>query len=368
MVENKEFIPPSNPILQHQQLQEEIESSVIQVLRSGVYILGQEVAALEKEAASYLGVKNTLACASGTDALLLSLVALGVKAGDEIITTSFSFISVVEVACYLGAIPVLVDIDKRTFNLDVNRVREAINEKTVAIVPVHLYGQCSAMEELQSVAKEHNLFLIEDSAQAFGAEYKKKKAGSLSNFGCFSFYPTKNLSCCGDGGLISLSEDSLLEKLKSLRNHGSLTRYTYDRIGYNSRLDEIQAAILRIKLRHLDEWNRQRQEIADIYDSLLQEKVTIPFRDENCNHIFHQYTILTEKRDEIALALKKENIFSAIYYPYPLHSQPSLKNKCKQFPCPNTEKIVQCCLSLPIYPYLKKEQAEKIAKIILQNF
>lgn len=366
-IKNNQIIPPSNPLLQHQQLQEEIESSVIQVLRKGNYILGEEVAAFEKEAADYLGVKSTLACASGTDALLLSLVALGVKAGDEIITTSFSFISVVEVACYLGAIPVLVDIDEKTFNLDTKRVRDAISEKTVAIIPVHLYGQCAQMEELKAIASEHNLFLIEDSAQAFGSEYKKKKAGSLADFGSFSFYPTKNLSCCGDGGLISLPDDSLLEELKSLRNHGSLQRYTYNRIGYNSRLDEIQAAILRIKLRHLDRWNKKRQEIASIYDSLLQGKVVIPFRDKDCNHIFHQYTILTEKRDKVALALKEENILSAIYYPYPLHCQPSLKNKCKKFDCPNTEKVIQHCLSLPIYPHLKKEQAEKVANTILKS-
>ena len=366
-MDKNKFIPPSNPLLQHFELQEEIEQAVLAVMRSGDYILGKEVQALEKEIADYLGVKNTVACASGTDALLLAMVALGIKEGDEIITTSFSFVSVVEVICYLKAVPVLVDVVEKTFNIDPQAVKKAIGKKTKAIVPVHLYGQCANMDALQKIAKEHKLLLIEDSAQSFGAKYQQQQSGSMSDAGCFSFYPTKNLSCYGDGGLISLQTDDLLQDLQALRNHGSYERYAYNKIGYNSRLDEIQAAILRIKLRYLDGWNEQRKQIAYQYDSFLKNKVTIPFRDEACEHIFHQYTILTKRRAEIVQKLLSEKIIAGIYYPCPLHLQPSLQNKCKSYPCPNIEKISQECLSLPIYPGLKTNEIEKIAKIILKN-
>lgn len=360
-------ITPSNPLWQHSALQEEIEQAIIAVARSGNYILGPQVQALEQEAAAYLKVKKTVACASGTDALLLAMVAMGVGAGDEIITSSFSFVSVVEVACYLQAIPVLVDIDAKTFNLDVNEVKKAVSKNTKAIVPVHLYGQCADMDSLKEISIAHNLFLIEDSAQSFGAKYKKKQSGSMSDAGCFSFYPTKNLSCYGDGGLIALPHENLAEDLLALRNHGSYRRYTYETIGYNSRLDEIQAAILRIKLRHLDDWNKKRAQIAEQYDQLLAGKVTIPFRDDACEHIFHQYTILTQNRSQLVQKLLSQKITAGVYYPYPLHLQNALKNKCKFTKCTNAEKIAQECLSLPIYPGLSEAEVERIAKIVIQN-
>lgn len=358
-------IYPSNPLLQHQLLQDEIEKAIIKVARSGNYILGTQVAALEKEMAAYLGTKYSLACASGTDALLLAMVALGIKAGDEIITTSFSFISVVEVACYLQAIPVLVDIDSETFCIDPQQVARAITKKTKAIIPVHLYGQCANMDALQKIAYAHNLHLIEDAAQSFGAKYKKKQSGSLSTMGCFSFYPTKNLSCYGDGGLIALSDKKILRDLQALRNHGSYERYKYEKIGYNSRLDEIQAAILLIKLKYIDTWNRQRQQIAFWYDELLKGAVQTPFCTSYGEHIFHQYTILTSHREKIIKKLQSENIHTGIYYPYPLHLQPSLQKKCRNFACPHAEGIAKKCLSLPIYPGLTSEQVEKIAKLTL---
>jgi dTDP-4-amino-4,6-dideoxygalactose transaminase len=361
------FIAPSNPLLQHFALQEEIEQAIIAVARSGEYILGPQVRALEKEAADYLGVKKTIACASGTDALLLSMVAMGIGAGDEIITSCFSFVSVVEAACYLGATPVLVDIHPQTFQLSPAEVKKAISKNTKAIIPVHLYGQSADMESFKEIASEHNLFVIEDSAQSFGAKYKEKQTGSMSDAGCFSFYPTKNLSCYGDGGLIALAQEDLVKDLLALRNHGSYQKYTYEKIGYNSRLDEIQAAVLRIKLKHIDRWNEQRKQIAGRYDQLLAEKVIIPFRDESCEHIFHQYTILTKRRAQIAQKLQEQNIIAGIYYPHPLHLQAALKNKCKATDCSNAEKIAQECLSLPIYPGLQEQEVEKIAKIVIQH-
>ena len=364
-------IYPSNPLWQHTKLQAEIENAVIRVCRSGNYVLGKEVQNLEKETANYLGVTETIGCASGTDALLLSLVALGIGEKDEVITSSFSFVSAVEVICYLKATPVFVDINPQTFNLDPKKIQQALSNKTKAIIPVHLYGQCAKMDEITKIAKDNQLFVIEDAAQSFGAKYKNKQSGSLGDSGCFSFYPTKNLSCYGDGGLIALGNKNLKEKIKTdllaLRNHGSYKSYHYDRIGYNSRLDEIQAAILRIKLQYLNQWNQMRKDIAKQYDKLLSDYCIIPFRDPDCEHIFHQYTILTTQREKIISNLNKEEIYPGIYYPYPLHQQTSLKNKFRTTECLHTEKIAKKCLSLPIYPGLSKEQVERIAKIIIKS-
>ena len=361
------IIHPSNPLLQHQFLQVEIEKAMVEVARSGSYILGDQVALLEKQAAEYLGVKYTLACASGTDALLLSMVALGVSEGDEIITSSFSFISVVEVACYLKAVPVLVDIDQKTFNINPKEVQKAINKKTKAIVPVHLYGQCAEMNALQKIANEHGLYLIEDAAQSFGARYKNKHSGSISTAGCFSFYPTKNLSCYGDGGMIALSDKKFLQDLKALRNHGSYERYIYEKIGYNSRLDEIQAAILCIKLRHIDSWNEQRKQAAVQYDELLKGVVQIPFRQEFCEHIFHQYTILTPHRAKLIKKLQAANIYAGVYYPYPLHLQPSIQKNCRSYDCPHSERIAKECLSLPIYPGITQQEITRVVEVVLAH-
>lgn len=360
-------IYPSNPLLQHQLLQAEIEKAMVEVARSGSYILGAQVAELEKQAAEYLGVKHTLACASGTDALLLSMVALKVSAGDEIITSSFSFIAVVEVACYLKAVPVLVDINPKTFNINPQEVQKAISKKTKAIVPVHLYGQCAEMDALQTIASEHGLQLIEDAAQSFGARYKNKQSGSMSAAGCFSFYPTKNLSCYGDGGMIALSDNKILQDLRALRNHGSYKRYKYEKIGYNSRLDEIQAAILRIKLKHIDRWNEQRKQAAAQYDELFTGVLQTPFRQEFCEHVFHQYTILTPHREKLVKKLQAENIYAGVYYPYPLHLQPAIQKKCKSYACWHAERIAKECLSLPIYAGITPQEIARVAEVVLAH-
>ena len=361
------LIPTSNPLLQHQQLRAELEQAVLDVMRSGHYILGPQVAAFETEAAKFLNVRHTISCASGTDALLLAMTALGIGTGDEIITSAFSFISVAEVACYLGAIPTLVDISPHSFNLDAECVAAQITKKTRAIVAVHLYGQTADMEALKQIAKQHNLILIEDCAQAFGAKHGDDYAGTLSDAGCHSFYPTKNLSAYGDGGLISTNNTDLVAHLHALRNHGSYTRYHHDEIGYNSRLDEIQAAVLRVKLKHVADFNAQRIAIAALYDTLLKDFVTIPARTPHCTHVFHLYTLLSPHRDRIKQALLDHNIIADIYYPHPLSNQLALHQQCKSPPCPNTEAVAKQCLSLPIYPGLDSSIIERIASIIIET-
>ncbi len=361
------MIPTSNPRLQHQRLKAEVEQAVINVMRSGNYILGAQVEAFESEVANFLNVRHTVACASGTDALLLSMKALGIKAGDEVITPTFSFVSAAEVACYLGATPVLVDISPYSFNIDPESIEAHITEKTRAIVAVHLYGQTADIESLIQIAEQHNLLLIEDCAQAFGAKYDDDYAGTLSDAGCHSFYPTKNLSAYGDGGLISTNNTDLVAHLRALRNHGSYTRYQHDEIGYNSRLDEIQAAALRIKLKYIEDFNNQRIAIATQYDTLLKDFVTIPARDPHGTHVFHQYTILSPERDHIKQALLDNDILSDIYYPHLLGGQLALSELCETPPCPNAEAVAKQCLSLPIYPGLDSDTIERIASIIIET-
>ena len=336
-------------------------------MRSGNYILVEQVEALESEVANFLDVRHTVACASGTDALLLSMKALGIKAGDEVITPTFSFVSAAEVACYLEAIPVLVDISPYSFNIDPESIEAHITEKTRAIVAVHLYGQTADIESLIQIAEQHNLLLIEDCAQAFGAKYDDDYVGTLSEAGCHSFYPTKNLSAYGDGGLISTHNTDLVAHLRALRNHGSYTRYQHDEIGYNSRLDEIQAAALRIKLKYIEDFNNQRAVIATQYDKLLKDFVTIPARDPHSTHVFHQYTILSPERDHIKQALLDNDILSDIYYPHLLGGQLALSERCKTPPCPNAEAVAKQCLSLPIYPGLDSDTIERIASIIIET-
>ena len=361
------MIPTSNPILQHQRLKAELEQAVIDVMRSGNYILGPQVEAFEAEAANFLNVRHTVSCASGTDALLLCMTALGIQAGDELITSTFSFVSVAEAACYLGAVPVLVDISPYSFNIDAENIEAQITEKTRAIVAVHLYGQTADMETLIQITEQHDLILIEDCAQAFGAKYDDDYAGTLSEAGCHSFYPTKNLSAYGDGGLISTNDTDLVAHLRALRNHGSYTRYQHDEIGYNSRLDEIQAAALRVKLKYIEEFNNERIAISEQYDSLLKDFVKIPARDPHSSHVFHQYTILSPHRDHIKQALLDNDIGSDIYYPHLLGNQLALHKRCKTPPCPNAETVAKQCLSLPIYPGLDSDTIERIASVIVET-
>jgi dTDP-4-amino-4,6-dideoxygalactose transaminase len=349
---------------QYQNLKAEIEPAVCQALDDAHYILGPNVTAFEQEAAAYLGVKHAVGVASGTDALELALLACGIGPGDEVITPSFTFIATVEAILYCGATPVFIDIDRSNFNIDIAQIESLITDKTKAIMPVHLYGNPVNMPAIMKIANHHQLKVIEDCAQSFGATWQEQQTGTFGDAGCFSFYPSKNLSGFGDGGLITTSSDAIYHDLIALRNHGSYTRYHHEKLGYNSRLDEIQAAILRVKLKHIDEFNQQRYQAAQHYARALQNIVTTPKLDDNNQHIFHQYTILHPKRDAIQTALKANDIASAIYYPIPIHKQPLFAGKYDDLDLPVTEALTEECLSLPMFPELTETQTEQICQTI----
>lgn len=360
------MIPMVDLKQQYQALQQEINPAILAALAETRFILGPNVSAFEQEAADFLKVKHAITCASGTDALMLALACIDLKPEDEVITTPFTFIATAEAIAYFGAKPVFVDIDAQTFNIDTNKIKAAITDKTKAIIPVHLFGQAANLGEIQTLCKAHNLVLIEDAAQSFGSKYQEKYTGTVGDMGCFSFFPSKNLGCYGDGGMITTHDDNLAEKIKIFRNHGSKKRYYHDILGYNSRLDELQAVILRIKLNHIEAYNQKRQQVAKIYTDILKEKqsITTPYQSDYANHVYHQYTLLLNNRDQVMETLKAQDIASAIYYPIPLHQQNVFKDQNINTVLPITEKISQQCLSLPIYPELTSEQAEYIAKTV----
>lgn len=358
-------IPMVDLGIQYRALKNDIDQAIAGVLDKTQFILGPQGRAFEEEMADYLGVKHALGVSSGTDALHLALRAAGLGKGDEVITTPFTFIATAEAIAYVGATPVFVDIDPRTFNIDVVKVEEAITDKTKAILPVHLFGQPADLAPLKALCDAKNLLLVEDCAQSCGAKYSDKMTGALGDLGCYSFFPSKNLGCFGDGGLIATNNDAFAEEINVLRNHGSRERYHHQIIGFNSRLDDIQAAILRVKLRHLDRFNQQRYENAQLYSRLLNALgIETPFEDGKGTHIYHQYTILTDKREAINAALTKAGIASAIYYPIPLHRQEVFSDSCKDVALPISEKIAGRVLSLPIYPELTFVQVEKIVDVI----
>ncbi len=345
-------------------LKDEIEPAVCAALAACQYIGGPNVKAFEAEAAAYAGVKHAISCASGTDALLIALRAIGLQAGDEVITTPFTFVATASTVVMCGATPVFVDIDPRTFNLDLAQVEAAITPKTQAIVPVHIFGQPVDLAPLKALCAKHNLKLIEDSAQSFGADYDGRKSGAYGDIGCTSFYPSKNLSTFGDGGLILTDNDKLAAELRVLASHGSRIRYHHHVLGYNSRLDEIQAVILRIKLKRLDDFNARRIAIADFYNRLLDGAVETPYADGKGRHVYHQYTILSDRRDVIQKALTEAGIACAVYYPVPLHQQEMFAATHGHVRLPVTERTAQRCLSLPISPMLQDAQIEQVAKVI----
>ncbi|MDH5571540.1 MAG: DegT/DnrJ/EryC1/StrS family aminotransferase [Gammaproteobacteria bacterium] len=349
---------------QYQTLKAEIEAGLAETFDNAHFILGPNVQAFEKEAADYLGIKHAISCASGTDALHLALLAAGIGEGDEVITTSFTFIATAEAIDYCRAKPVFVDIEADTFNIDPAKIEAAITDKTRAILPVHLFGQPADMDVIMAIAKKHNLLVIEDCAQSFGAAIKGKMTGGIGLVGCHSFFPSKNLGCYGDGGMITTNDDAIAEQLKILRNHGSSVRYHHDVIGYNSRLDEVQAVILRTKLKRIKAYNEGRRRAAHLYSKLLAPLVTPPHEDGKGEHVYHQYTVLTDKRDAIMKKLTDAQIACAIYYPIPLHRQKVFAEICKDVSLPVTEKVVTQCMSLPIFPELSKEQIETIVKVI----
>ena len=358
-----------NIIKQNNSIKKEINNTIQKVLNSGIYIGGQEVYYFEKEFSKFCKVEHAISVNSGTDALFLSLKSLGISNGDEVITTPFTFIATAEAIANCGAVPVFVDINPDTFNIDVSKIEKVITKKTKAIIPVHIFGQMSDMSEIMKIAKKYKLFVIEDEAQAIGSEYKGKKAGTIGDLGCFSFFPSKNLGAVGDGGMITTNNKKLNDKIRLLKNHGSSPKNKYLNLilGTNSRLDGLQASILRIKLKYINKWNKKRKKIADYYSQELKEigDVVLPFIKADRNHVFHQYTIKANKRYKLKKYLENFGIPTMVYYPLPLHFQPALKYlKYKKGDFLNTEEVSRKVLSLPIYPELpKKDQDFIIEKI-----
>ena len=354
---------------QYKSIKKEIDLAIKKVLESGQFIGGKEVERFERKFAKFCGVKYAISVNSGTDALFLSLKSLGIGPGDEVITTPFTFIATAEVIANSGAKPVFVDIDPKTFNIDPSKIEKAITKKTKAIIPVHLFGQMADMDEIMRIAKKYKLFVIEDAAQAVGAEYKGKKAGAIGDLGCFSFFPSKNLGAFGDGGMVVTNDKKLAERIQLLRNHGSSPKEKYLNLilGTNSRLDAIQAAILRVKLKYLKKWIKKIQEIANYYNQSLKGvgDIKIPEILPDRTHTFHQYTIRTKYREELKKYLQNQGIPAMIYYPIPLHLQPAFKHlKYKKDDFPETEKASKEVLSLPIYSELSKKEQDFIVKKI----
>lgn len=359
------MIPMVDLKAQYAALKDEIDRGLHEALANCAFVLGPNVQAFEQEAASYLGARHAIGVASGTDALHLALLAAGVKAGDEVITTPFTFIATAEAIRYIGACPVFVDVDPRTFNIDPEAVAAAITERTTAVMPVHLFGQPANMPALQSLCARHHLRLVEDCAQSFGATIGGLQTGTFGISAGFSFFPSKNLGGYGDGGLVITNSDEVASAVRRYRNHGSEVRYFHDVIGYNSRLDELQAVILRIKLRRLDEYNRERRRVAHRYTELLRDlPLDTPYEDGIGCHVYHQYTLLTDRRDAIMGALQQEGIASAIYYPVPLHRQKAFGDACTGMRLPMAEAAAERCLSLPIYPELADESIVQISQVI----
>lgn len=362
-------------VSQYEKIQDEVDTAVTGVIRSSAYINGPEVKSFQQELENYLGAKHVIPCANGTDALQIAMMALDLKPGDEVITSTFTFVATAEVIALLKLKPVLVDVMPDTFNMDPEKVRAAITPKTRAIVPVHLFGQCAEMDEMMKIGKEHNLYVIEDTAQAIGAVYRssdgsEKKAGTIGHIGTTSFFPSKNLGCFGDGGAIFTNDDHLAGRLRMMVNHGMTKRYYHDEVGVNSRLDSIQAAILRIKLRRLDEYCNARRAAADFYDNAFESHpaLTTPARNEKSSHVFHQYTLKLSGVDRQALIehLNSKDIPAMIYYPVPLHMQKAyLDERYKPGDFPVTEKLVDSVISLPMHTELTDEQLNHITQSLL---
>lgn len=361
---------------QYQKLKPEIDKAVIDVLESSAFINGKPVQQFADALAAYLGVKHVIPCANGTDALQISMMALELQPGDEVITPSFTYIATTEVVALLNLKPVFVEVDKQTFCMDVDSLRKNITAKTKAIVPVHLYGQAANMEAIMQIANEHNIPVIEDNAQAIGSDYifkdgSTKKTGTIGTIGCTSFFPSKNLGAYGDGGAMFTNDDSLAQKLKMIANHGQQKRYYHEVVGCNSRLDTVQAAILNIKLRELDNYIAARRKAADYYDAAFANhpKITTPYRAPYSQHVFHQYTLLLEGVDRNGLNeyLASKNIPSMIYYPVPGHRQKMFESfNSASVDLPITDWLTERVISLPIHTELDEEQLAYITSSVLE--
>jgi dTDP-4-amino-4,6-dideoxygalactose transaminase len=358
---------------QYIKIKEEVLTKLDEVMTSTRFILGDNVKKLEADVAEYSEVPYGIGVANGSDALHISLQACGVQTGDEVITTPFTFFATAGAVARAGATPVFVDIDPITFNIDPTKIEAAITENTKAIIPVHLYGQTADMDPIIEIAKKHHLYIVEDAAQAIGATYKGKKSGSLGDTCCFSFFPTKNLGAYGDAGMVVTNNEELADKMKVIRVHGSKPKYYHHVLGYNSRLDEMQAAILNVKFSYLDSWVDNRRKNAQMYTELLNkelgETVVTPVELEDRFHVFHQYTIRVPERDKLQAFLKEQGIETMVYYPLPLHVQPVFKDLgYKEGDFPEAEKAAKEAISLPMFPELKKEQIEYVVKNIVKFY
>lgn len=360
---------------QYQKIKNEVDEKVLNVMQSAMFINGPEVQNFQKELEQYLGVKHVIPCANGTDALQIALMALDLQPGDEVITADFTFAATVEVVHLLKLKSVLVDVDYDTFNIDIEKLKAAITPKTKAIIPVHLFGQCANMEAVLEVAKEHNLFVVEDNCQGIGADYTfsdgtVKKSGTMGTIGTTSFFPSKNLGCYGDGGAIFTNDDELAYKMRGIVNHGMYKRYYHDEVGVNSRLDSVQAAVLRVKLPLLDSYNAARRSAADYYDKAFANypNILTPKRAENSTHVFHQYTlrILNGKRNELQAFLAEKEIPAMIYYPVALRKQKAYYQESNDADFVNTDKLLEQVISLPMHTELEEEQLKFITDSVLE--
>jgi len=363
------MIPLVDLQAQYVSIKDEIDTAVLRVLASGKFALGPEVVAFEEAFSSYCGTNHGIAVNSGTSALHLALLAAGVRPGDEVITSPYTFVGSVAAIQYAGGTPVLVDIDPQTYTIDTDQVATVINKRTKAIIPVHLYGHPADMDPLLALAREHGLTVVEDAAQAHGAEYRGSRVGGLGNLGCFSFYPTKNLGACGEGGIIVTNDESHARTIRSLRSWGKNQRHQYTRPGFNYRMDNIQAAILRVKLRHLPEWTKTRRRIAATYDQMLADaNVTTPTVRPDSHHVYHIYAIQTPCRDALHRTLDTGGIQTGLHYPVPIHLQPGYANLRGQAgDHPFAEAAAASTLTLPIYPELPTDVPARIAEIIQRS-
>ncbi len=361
---------------QYAHIKQDIDAGIQEVIDSAAFIKGAKVTSFAEHLEAYTGAKHVIPVGNGTDALQIALMALGLKPGDEVITPTFTFIATAEVVALLGLTPVVVDVEWETMNMDVESVRRAITPRTKAIVPVHLFGQCANMEAIMALAREHNLFVVEDACQAIGAQYtfangETRQAGTMGHIGCTSFFPSKNLGCYGDGGAIFTNDDALADKMRAIANHGCRVRYHHDEVGVNSRLDSIQAAVLDAKLPHLNEYIAARQRAATYYDEAFagNDKLLIPGREPHSTHVFHQYTlrVLGADRDKLREQLAERGIPSMVYYPVPLHQQKAYRDaRYKDGDFPVAERLASCVLSLPMHTELDEEQLAFITSNVLE--
>ena len=358
---------------QYQKIKGDVDAAILNVLDSAAFINGPEVKQFETELQDYLNVKHIIPCANGTDALQIALMALGLEPGDEVITADFTFAATVEVVDLLNLKSILVDVDYDTFTIDTEKLKAAITPKTKAIIPVHLFGQCANMDEVMAIAKEHNLYVIEDTAQAIGADYKGQKAGTIGHIGCTSFFPSKNLGCYGDGGAIFTNDDDIAHRLRGIVNHGMYKRYYHDEVGVNSRLDSVQAAVLRRKLPLLNDYNAARNKAAAYYTAAFADidELLTPVKGEDTTHVFHQYTlrVTNGKRNELQAFLTEKEIPAMIYYPVPLRKQKAYDNgHYNDADFPNTNKLVEEVMSLPMHTELDEEQLAYITSAVCEFF